>query len=297
MIALTIAACPALVLGDNPPPPPDRPHDGPPPPRGAGEDRRERRPGDAPPDSPEEMRERIERRLEMVRGEESRLQRALEQLNAGMPPEEVFENLREGPGDRRERGMGGRNRGPDGGPPGGPDGDVPEEFRPDMAPRVMKFLEDRDPETFDRLREARERNPERFDSMVRERWPKIREKMLKTDKDLKKMGADLEALRALDRQAYDLANRAAAAEGDERTRLMGELRTAVENQFNLIAETRRAEIKRLEDRVAGLTETLNDTEQNRALMVDDRIAKLMDDVAHRSAPERTPDRPAEPPSH
>jgi len=306
LFGLAIVAGPALAQPDRPAPPlQDRPHEGPPRDRGPGDGPRDRRPRDETPSTPEEMRERIERRLDMVRGEEARLQQALERLKDGATPDEIYQFLTEGPAgdDRRDRsGMGDRDRGPDGGPRGEPDADVPEEFRPEMAPRVMKFLEDRDPEMFRRLREARDRNPERFDSMIRERWPKIREKMIRNRIERNAQFDTRDQIREADRRTRELADRASGADGDERTRLLGELRTALEAQFDLHAENARSEIAMLQERISSLTAFMDEKLANRAREIEDRMAQLLEEKPRKGpdsegAPSTPREKPAEPPSH
>ena len=244
------------------PGPPDR--DRPPHARRDAEGRR-----DGAPDSPEQLRERISRRLEMIRGEEARLERALQQLDAGAPADRVYASL-ENPGGRPD----GPPRGGD--PRRGPDGDaMPEKFSPEMAPRVMRFLEENNPELFHRLVEARDRNPEKFDDILRDRWPRIREMIRKDGARPGDRADHASAMRAMDREVRDLARAAAKAEGDDKAARTAELRAAIDRQFELHAENARAEIAQLQERITGLIERLDHATANRAAMIDERIADLL----------------------
>ena len=228
-------------------------------------------PRDAAPESPQQLRERINRRLELIRGEEARLERALQQLEAGEPADRVYASLRD------DRPRGDRPDGPPrgGDPKGGPDGPPPEQFSPEMAPRVMRFLEENNPELFRRLTEARDRNPEKFDDILRERWPRIRE-MIRKDGPRPDDHADhASAMRAMDREVRDLAKAAAKAEGDDKAARTAELRAAIDRQFELHAENARAEIALLQERIDGLIKRLDHATANRAAMIDERIADLM----------------------
>lgn len=227
-----------------------------------------RRDADADPATPDQLRARIQRRLEMIRGEEARLERALEQLDAGAPADRVYASLEN---------RGGRPDGPPrgGDAKGGPDGLPPEQFSPEMAPRVMRFLEENNPELFHRLAEARDRNPEKFDDILRERWPRIRE-MIRKDGPRPDDHADhASAMRAMDREVRELARAAAKAEGDDKATRTAELRAAIDRQFELHAENARAEISQLQERIAGLIQRLDHATANRAAMIDERIADLM----------------------
>lgn len=241
------------------------------PPHARGEGRPDR---DAPPVTPEELRERIARRLDMLRGEEVRLQRALVQLEEGQDVQRVYAGLRQ------------RDGSPRGGPPDmeGQDG-APVEFSPEMAPRVMRFLETNRPELYRRLREAQERNPERFHEMIRERWPRIREMLAERTGERGRHDAAIGRMRELDGRIRDLAARTSESEGEARAAAEAELRAAIEEQFDLHAENARAEIEALQRRIGDLTERLDDATAGRATMVDDRMRELL-------APSTSPQAPA-----
>lgn len=256
-----VAMCATLVAATALAQPGGRREGEPRPPHARGEGRPDR---DAPPATPEELRERIARRLDMLRGEEVRLQRALVQLEEGQDVQRVYAGLREHDGPPR------------GGPPemDGQDG-APAEFSPEMAPRVMRFLEANRPELYRRLREAQERNPDRFHEMIRERWPRIREMLAERTGDRGPRDAAVGRMRELDRRIRGLAARTAESEGEARTAAEAELRAAIEEQFDLHAENARAEIDALQRRIGDLTERLDDATATRALMVDERMRELL----------------------
>jgi hypothetical protein len=258
------------------------------------------RPGDRPDDrpakperareeapaTPEELRERIERRLEIIRGEEARLQRALAQIEEGVAPEQIYDSLRErgrrgdgGPdGEPSDRPRGPRGPRPEGAPidnPGDADTGPPERFDPSMAPRIMRLLEERNPEMHRRLSEARDRNPDRFHALLEERWPRIRAMLRAQRAEDAGRPDQADAMRATDREVRDLARRVAGAATDEdRAARTADLRAALERQFDLHAEHARAEITTLQERLGALIERLDRTTANRAAMIDERIADL-----------------------
>jgi hypothetical protein len=239
------------------------------------------------PATPEELRERIERRLEIIRGEEARLQRALAQLVEGVAPEQIYDSLRERgrrgegetegrPTDRAKGPKGPRGPRPEGAPLDNPtDVDAPERFEPSMAPRIMRLLEERNPEMQRRLSEARDRNPDRFHALLEERWPRIREVIRAQRAEAAGRTDKADAMRATDREVRDLARRVnAATTGEDRAARSAELRAALERQFDLHADHARAEITTLQERLAALIERLDRTTANRAAMIDERIADL-----------------------
>ncbi len=253
------------------------------------------RPGQRAGEDRAAVQARLQRRLEETRKAEERIARALEQLEAGAPVEEV-RGIAEGPW-RGRRGPDGRPDGPppDGPPPGRPPpGGPPPDGRPPEGPAdrpaLMAFLREHAPEIADRLEGMRSRNPEEFERVMSRMGARVREVMAERDPGLREARLDefrhgpkvFEASRRL----VDLIRAGAPEEQIDAAR--AQVRALLGEQFDLRLERHRAEIGALEERLTRIRREADEYRSRR----DEIIAQGMDRIERRAR--ETPGDPAGP---
>lgn len=248
------------------------------------------------------LREQLRSRIEMSRQAQSRMERALVELDQGTPPGRVRQDLerdlrpmlremiglrgRDG-GVLRARGDGDRPpmRGPEGG--GGPP------LLPGDRGRIIEFIERENPSLAEQLRAARRESPEAADRMVDrlglqvrqvlgERDPAARELRLR---DLRNGWALLAAQRSLTE-----AFRAGLPEDEIRARTL-RLRELLEQRYDLQLEVVNADIASLEQRLGRLREeAVERSAEGKEAFVSERIERSVSAAREAAArgSERTP---------
>ncbi len=215
----------------------------------------------------EVMRRRIHAQLERIAEQEARLERALALLDEGQPVEEVRRSVLR---DRL------RDRGPGADGPRGRRGE-PAPPRPD-GDRALRFIERHRPEMAERLRELRERDPERFREELGRLMPRVEGLMERFDRFPEEMEAR-QRFHRIERRARDVAAQIAAAPPEEAAALTLELRRLVASGFETRLEMTREETRMLRERLDGLTERLEDFEANRQRLIDEQVQRMIEEAA------------------
>lgn len=277
------------------------------------------------------IRARLERRLEEITREQSRLREALERLGRGESPEDVGRGLPmgrrpgrdgepQGPG-AGERPKDGLRGGPRGGPRDGVRGDDGERGGPGEAMRdarrgegeraegspeeheqLMALLRESMPRLAARIDEATKTDPEAGKRMMTRWAPRLREAA-----ELKRHDPELFDLRMAEmRQGWTVieASRAARELGkashdkdegiaDKRTKAKDELKAALAAQFDARLAMQSHEVSALEKRLSELKGHLD--EQRAAK--DARVGETMDRILSDKDLPLEPGHPGERPPH
>jgi flagellar motility protein MotE (MotC chaperone) len=222
---------------------------------------------------------RIEAQLDRLAAQEERLTRALEMLDEGAPTADVRRSILSEWRDERERGGPGPRRGDRGRDRAEPDGD-----------RALRFIERHRPETAERLRELRERDPERFREELAGMMPRLRSLMERAERRPERWEAE-QRFHDLERRARRLADEVVAGDPGRAPAATLELRRAVADGFEIRLGLTRAETDELRRRVEGLTEQLETLETGRESIIDEHVRRLVDAAHQRAAGDA--DAPAE----
>lgn len=241
--------------------------------------------------SPERLRLFLERGIERAKRAQTTLAEGLAMLDRGESPAKVREFTRDairaefidrlneanpprerGPRDRRDRLDGDGPEGPGGpGGPGGPDGPPPEPIDPDAA---MRMLEEVNPALHERLTRLREERPEAFRAIIDRQMPRLA--ALARDREEDPQGwPDRARLFALERQAGAEARRAASLDGAEQDAAKAELRSMLEEMFELRLKVAQSDMRRLERRLQALQQEIDDKVSERDAMIDQRLEQML----------------------
>lgn len=240
------------------------------------------RPPHGEPYGGERLRQMLERRLEESTSRLEReqinqriLQRALDRLDAGDSPHEVFGELRRGQA-RAERSL--RE-------PSGDEGEIErgrlrrgqrDEDRPQRE-RVLSAMREHMPSLAERIVALRDEDPERAQALLDRLGPAFREALELRERDPELAGLKVEQLRA-NLEMYR-ASRAlhAAGEGDDaqaKDRARRALVEALHNSFDAHLAVAHAEVERLEQRLDRLRRDIEQRERQRQTLIDAQLRRL-----------------------
>jgi hypothetical protein len=231
-----------------------------------------------PPHDREMLRMRLEHRLAETRQMQERLEAALERLHVGDPAVEVRADILLPPGgearDGHRRGMrregmrlgGQHERGP-----------RFERLAPEEREELAQFVKEHAPELAQRLRQARERNPEAADRMFSGIAPRVRLLMEEGDapmQDLRRreLRAGWDVLMATRDLTEALREDPDAPHAEV---LANELRRALAEHFDVRLAMHLREIVILEERIEQLRSETERHFQTRDELIERRIDMLM----------------------
>lgn len=219
-----------------------------------------------------ELRARLDRRLADAKAQQERLENALKRLEAGAPLDEVrsLADL-----DRGSRPGGDRSFRPD-----GPRGDS-RRTRGGPPPKldnaaVLAFLDQHNPETAKRMRDAAKESPELADRLVGRLEPHIREALAERDPQTRELRiAKLKngwELMDASRRFSDALRRESSPESLEE--VQGQIRSLLGGYFDIQVQLRQREVAGLESRLAEIRTELD----GRLSKKDDFVAERLDQI-------------------
>lgn len=220
-----------------------------------------------------EVQEKIDILAQEAGELEKRIQEINNRLQHKLPPE---------PGDEDRR--------PEGDKPSKKDprfqreGDDMES--PEMGERMEKLRQMIPPDKFQKLMEMRRRNPEQFRQQMRQFMEKFRgmnqERMVGPDKMQERMPDKDPAMqeiiqkqKKMDEQVRKLVHALRKAQGEERTKMVNELRQLLNDQFALRQNMREREIEKMNERLQQMKEKHQKRLQNKDMIVDRYLKNLL----------------------
>lgn len=269
-----------------------------------GQRRVERR--EAP--SPEQMRERLERRRAELNAEQARIDNAIQMLDKGATPQEVWEALRPPMPEKREgvEGERGEMRRPGPAPgigPGRGHGDGPhphgqmrgprgpgahgEGMPPEVRERMERVIRERNPEAHRRMMELRERRPEAADRLLDNLAPRMQELSELSERDPALFELRVEALR-LDFATMDAAGaylrlQGAGAPEQEQAEAMARLRSVVSERVELGMRERAHQIQAMARRLETLQGEVGADDARRTEMIDRATREVIERARRHAA--------------
>jgi len=164
----------------------------------------------------------------------------------------------------------------DGQRPPGPEGNPGRRPMPPFNPEeVHAWLKANEPDTFRRLTEVqREGHREDAQRMLAEASMRMRELNELKERDPKGYERIL-AMRTLEREGVELAERARRGPPEEKEEAAKKLQENLSKQFDFREEQRRREIAELKRRIEGLEKALTDRKANKDRIVERRKKELL----------------------
>ena len=100
--------------------------------------------------------------------------------------------------------------------------------------------------------------------------------MERNDPEISKL---IRAENDLDRRTHELARDYRSGSEEQRTKLKGELKKLVSEQFETRQQRRKLELKRLEEELKRLRDGMERREKNSRQIIDKRVSDLLDEEA------------------
>lgn len=230
----------------------------------------------AQPQAPSERLDRdrtrlvLLRRIEGLEQEKSRLQDAIERLDAGAPVEDVRAVLADAP----ERNAG------------------EFEMTPELRERALRVFEATNPELFGRWKELQERDPERAEQLRERILRRIQsEGPLRDMLQLLERDPELFQLRAqqfaLERRAYfaarHLVEATARGENEAAAEARHEIHSLLSEQLEIRFAEQRKAMREAEERISGMRQRLEEQSKRRDELVEQRVEEIIRRVMDRSS--------------
>lgn len=234
--------------------------------------------------NPEHMRERLERRRADLLAEQARIDNAIQMLDKGATPQEVWEALRPpmpegrpGAADGEPRRPHGQMRGPHG---PGPHGAHGEGMPPEVRERIERVIRERNPEAHRRMMELRERRPEAANRLLDNLAPRMQELSELSERDPALFELRAEALR-LDLATMDAAStyirlQNENADGAALDEAMNRLRGVVGERMALGARERAHHLQAMSRRLEALQQEIGADDAKRNEMIDRAVKETLE---------------------
>lgn len=262
---------------------------------GQGEGQPDHRPGDRPgdrfgdrtPQTPEQFRARLERRLEDTRFIEQRLEAAIASLDAGTSPDDVMRTLfqpREGdrPGEPRDFDQPWR---------GGPDQRAP--LTPEERDQLNAFIAQHMPRVAVWMAELERDDPRMLDAIRNRMAPQLRELQRMHERDPEgaqvrtdEVVATLGVMRAvrLYRASVNAAAANASTDNPAIAQTRSDLRDALAAQFDARLAASRHEVEALGKRIKSLEADIASQTDNRDAHIDAALDRITSDAQRPATP-------------